>query len=58
MVGGDAEVGGALFDHLEDGGKDATDGGDLHAVLVLHGREGVKVAEELVGAVDEVDLHR
>ena len=57
VVGGDAEVGGAFFDHLEHGGEDASDGGDLHALLVLHGRKGVEVAEELVGAVDEVDLH-
>jgi hypothetical protein len=50
-------VGGAGADHSEDGGEHAADGGDFVAVAIARGGEGVVVAEELIGAVDEMDGH-
>ena len=54
VIGGDAEVGCAGFDHRENRRKDTADGADFPAVCVFRGRDGEEVAEEFVGAVDEV----
>ena len=57
MVGGHTDVRRPLPEQLQDRADDAPDGRDL-----LAGRGAVwggaeEVAEQLVGAVDEVDLH-
>jgi hypothetical protein len=51
-------VRGAAVDHAEDRGDDAADGGDLAAVAVPGGGQGVVVTEQLVGSVDEVNVQR
>ena len=58
VVGGDAHVGRALLEHPEHRPEDPADRGHLDAVVVEVRRHGEVVTEELVGAVDEVDLHR
>ena len=58
VVGGDADVGRALLEHPQHRAEHATDRRDLHAVGVEVRRHAEVVAEELVGAVDEVHLHR
>ena len=58
LVGGHAHVGRPLLEHHEDRADDPADRGDLHAVVVEVGRDGEVVAEQLVRAVDQMDLHR
>jgi hypothetical protein len=53
VVRGDADVGGALLEEHQAGADDPSGGA---VPLVLVGR-GEVVAEQLVGAVDEVDVH-
>ena len=57
MVGGDAEVRVAVFDHLEDGLQHADDGA-VRAVLAFgKPAQAVEVTEEFVSAVDEMHDH-
>ena len=57
VIGGDAEVRIAAFDHLEHALQHADDGavGTVHAFV--EPAQAVEVTEELVGAVDEVNDH-
>ncbi len=57
MIRGDADVRGAGGDHAEDRRDDAAHRRDLAAIRVAVRRHREEVAEELVGAVDEVNLH-
>ena len=57
MIRRHADVGRTVGQHLEDRAQDATRRGDLHASLVAMRRCAEEVAEQLVGAVDQVDLH-
>ena len=57
MVGRDADVrGAAAVDHPEDRGDDAADGADFAALGVARRGNREEVAEEFVGAVDEMDV--
>ena len=56
MIGCDAHVRRALGDHVENRRDDASHRRHLHALRVFGGRQRVVVAEELVGAVDEVNV--
>ena len=56
VIGRDADVRRAAVDHAEDGGDHAADGGHFPAVGVARRRERVVVAEQLVGAVDEINV--
>ena len=58
VVGGDADVGGAVLEQLEHRAGDPAGRRHLPAVVGEVGRQGEVVAEQLVGAVDEVDVHR
>jgi hypothetical protein len=49
-------MGGAAVDHPEHRADDAANGRDLPAVTVARRRDGVIVPEELVGAVDEMNV--
>jgi len=49
-------MGRAPGDHAEHGGDHAADGGDFAALGVLRRRQRIVMAEQLVGAVDEMDL--
>ena len=58
VVGGHAEVGRAAFEHSQDGPDDAADRSELLRPLsVERGGRGQEVAEQLVGAIDQVDAH-
>ena len=56
VIGGDAHVRGAAIDHAEDRADDAAHGADLTAVLVARRGHGVEVPEQLIRAVDEVNV--
>ena len=53
----DGDVSGAAVHHAEDGTNHATDRGDLRAARIPGRGQRVVVAEQLVGAVDEVNVH-
>jgi hypothetical protein len=57
VIGRDADVRGAAVDHPENRSDDAADGADLAPLRVVRLRDRIVVAEELVRAVDEVDVH-
>ena len=57
VVGGDAEVGGAALDHLEHGVQHAGHGAERLVLALVEAALPVEVAEQLVGAVDDVDQH-
>ena len=57
MVGGDGNVRGAAVNHAQHRPEHASHRGHLAAVPIPGGRQGVVVAEELIGAVDEMDGH-
>ena len=56
MIGGNGNVRGAAFDHAQHRREHASDRGDLAAVPIPRGRQRVVVPEQLVCAVDEIDL--
>ena len=56
VIGGNADVGRAAIDHAEHRADHATRRAHFPALLVTRGGHGVEVAEQLVGAVDEVDF--
>ena len=58
MIGGDADMGRAMADHAEQRVQHATHGRDFAAVAIPRRRHRVIVAKELVGAVDQMDVHR
>ena len=57
VVGGDADVGGPLLDHLQDRVEHAGHGAQRRIFLQFGAAQAVKVTEQLVRAVDEVDDH-
>ena len=57
MVGGDADVGGAVVHELQDRAQDTAHSGNLFAVGIAMGRSAEEMPKQLVGAVDEMDLH-
>jgi hypothetical protein len=56
MVGGDPDVRRAAVDHAEHRPDHASDGANFAAAGIARRRQGVVVAEQLVGAVDEMNL--
>ena len=56
VIGGDAHVGGAAIDHAEDGANHAAHGANFTTVLVASRRHRVEVPEQLIRAVDEVNV--
>ena len=58
MIGRDAEVGGVAIDHAENRCDNAADGADLAPLFIDGGGHRVVVAKKLVGAVDEMHVHR
>src|SRR5438094_95183 len=57
MIGGDPDVSRALFDHVLYGAQHAADSANLAPLRVDCRRNGEEVPEELVGAVDQVNVH-
>ena len=57
MIRGDADVCRAVVEQLHDQAQDAADGRGVLARRVDCGRQRVEVPEQLVGAVDEDDVH-
>ena len=58
MIGCHPEMGRAVFEHREHRSRDRPRRADLDpGVVGVTGTRGKELAEELVGAVDEVDLH-
>ena len=57
VIGGDADVRGAAVDHAEHRRQHAAHGADLAAVGFARRRDGEEVPEQLVRAVDEVNVH-
>jgi hypothetical protein len=47
-----------VVDQPQHGADDAADGADLASVAIARGRQRVVVAEQFVGAVDEIDVQR
>jgi hypothetical protein len=58
VIGCHADVRGVPIDHSEHGSHDAAHGADLPPLLIDGGGDRIVVAEELIGAVDEVNIHR
>ena len=56
MIGSHGNVRGAAANHSQNGSEHASHRGDLAAVPIPCGRQGVVVAEQLVCAVDQVDF--
>ena len=46
-----------FLEHRDDRTNDTTDGPDLETIRVLDGRKSVEVPEQLVGAVEQKDVH-
>src|SRR5581483_1173524 len=57
VIGSDPDVRRAFFDHLEHGRKNAGDGAVALVFPFVEAPQSVKVAEELVRSVDEMDDH-
>src|ERR1044072_311522 len=57
VIGGDADVGSPLLDHLQDCVEHAGDGTERRIFLLFSVAHAVEEAEQLVRAVDEVDDH-
>jgi hypothetical protein len=58
VVGGDADVRRAGGDQAEHRADDAADRGHFPSRGVFRRREGIVVAEQLVGAVDQVNVQK
>src|SRR5579863_2958843 len=57
MVGGDADMCGAVINELQHRAQDTAHGGYFLALGIAMGWSAEEMPEELVGAVDEMDLH-
>jgi hypothetical protein len=57
VISCDREVCGAPFDHAQHGRKDAADGSNFSSILITRGGQGVIMPEQLVRAVDQIDIH-
>src|SRR5262245_31528733 len=58
MIGRDPDVRGATGDHAKNGRDDAADRADFPALGVARLGKRVVVPEQLVGAVEEIYVHR
>src|SRR5215469_12417607 len=58
MIGCYPDVGSALLDHRQNRAEHAAHGADILAVRIHYGRHRKEMAEQLVGAVDQMNLHR
>src|SRR5712691_8548934 len=56
MVGRNGEVRGAAFDHTQHRGEHSSDCADLATVLIAGGGQRVVVPEQLVCAVDQINV--
>ena len=56
VIGRNGDVRGAALDHAQHRGEDASDRGHFAAVLIPRGRQRVVVPEQLVCAVDQIDV--
>ena len=56
MVGRDADMGDAAVDHAENRREHAPDAGDFPAIGIACGRKGVVMPEQLVRAVDQINV--
>jgi hypothetical protein len=56
VIGRNRDVGDAVLEHTHEGGKYTSGGADFKAVLIPCGRQGVVVPEQLVRAVDKMNL--
>ena len=57
VIGGDADVRGAFVDHLQHGIEHADDGAESSILSVGEATQSVKMTEELVGSVDQMNDH-
>ena len=57
VVGGNTQMVNALLEHRQDRPNHATDGADLVAVGGRHRGDRIEMTEQLVGAVQEEDVH-
>ena len=57
VIGRDADVRGAAFDHLEHGVEHAEHGAEGLVLPLVEAAQAVEMTEQLVGAVDEMDDH-
>src|SRR5579864_319587 len=58
MIRRDAEVRRSRFDHRHHGSQNTANSTDLLPVVVLCGGNREEVAEQLVGAVDQMSVHQ
>ena len=56
VIGGDRDVSGALIDHPEHRGNNAANRGNLTPVFIACGWQRVIMPEQLVGAVNQMDV--
>jgi hypothetical protein len=49
-------MGSAALDHAQNGREYSADGGDLATILISRRRQREEVPEQLVGAVDQIDV--
>jgi hypothetical protein len=56
VIGRDRDVRGAAFDHAQHRREHAPDRGNLAAVLIARGRQRIIVPEQLVCAVDQINV--
>jgi hypothetical protein len=57
MIGGDADVGGARFDHLQNGVQHSGNRAKGFVLAFIPAALAVEVSEQLVRSVDQVDYH-
>src|SRR3989449_551465 len=58
VIGRHSDVGGALLDHLQDRVQHADDGAEALILVLGEATPAVELAEQLVGAVQEMNDHR
>src|SRR6185312_7385332 len=58
MIGGDTDMGRAGLEHLHDGAQHTNDGAEGWILSLHEAAQTVKVPEQLVGAVEEMNDHR
>ncbi len=57
MIGGNPKISCAALNHGQNGGQDTADRSDFLAVHVRSRGYGVKVAEQFVGSVNQINIH-
>jgi hypothetical protein len=58
MIGRDSDVSCSALDHGQDGSEDSTYCANFQAVRICSGGHGEIVAEQFVGPVNQMDIHR